>query len=168
MRILKIQRYKEFKDTPSKTAKLGHLGDGRTLGDVEVIEDDKVLFTCKSLEPAGPSTTEAMKDRRIPADMYTAVWEKSSTAGNKYSFGNELPLVYNDKVSKSRAIRIHVGNYGKDTLGCILLGASANDEKGTINNSVVTIKKLVDLWHGLAFKVEISEIQSKEENIKNG
>lgn len=164
MRILRINRYKEFKDTPNSKAKLGHNGDGRTLGNVELIDDDKVIFTCKSLEPAGPSTTEAMKDRRIPDGLYNVIWQKSTTSGNKYVQDNELPLVYNDKVSKSRAIRIHIGNYGKDTLGCILLGLTANDTKGTVNNSTAAIKKLVELWHPLPFKVEINEIPSKEEN----
>lgn len=164
MRILRIKRYKEFADTPNPKAKLGHNGDGRTLGDAEFIEDDKVVFTCKSLEPAGPSTTEARKDRRIPEGLYNVIWQKSTTAGNKYVQDNELPLVYNDKVSKARAIRIHIGNYGKDTLGCILLGLSANDTKGTINNSTAAIKKMVEMWHPLAFKVEIVEIAKGDNN----
>lgn len=162
MRILRIKRYKEFADTPDKNAKLSHKGDGRTLGDVEFLEDDKVVFTCKSLEPAGPSTTEARKDRRIPGGLYNVIWQKSTTAGNKYVQDNELPLVYNEKVSKVRAIRIHIGNYGKDTLGCILLGLTANDTKGTINNSTAAIKKMAEMWHPLAFKVEIKEIPTNE------
>lgn len=159
MRIMKIKRYKEFADTPNPKAKLGHNGDGRTLSNVTLEEDGKVVYTCKGLEPAGPSTLTPRKDRRIPADLYTAVWEPSTNAGSKIK--GKLPLVYNDKVSKSRFIRIHIGNYGKDTLGCQLLGESANDEKGTINNSTKAITKLIDLWYDLPFKVEITEI-SKE------
>lgn len=155
MRIMRIKRYKEFKDTPNSKAKLGHNGDGRTLSDVILEEDDKVVYTCKGLEPAGPSTLESRKDRRIPADLYTAIWEQSTTAGSKIR--GKLPLVYNDKVPKTRSIRIHIGNYGKDTLGCQLLGETANDVKGTINNSTAAITKLIDLWYELPFKVEITE-----------
>lgn len=159
MRIMRLKRYKEFADTPNPKAKLGHNGDGRTLSDVTLEEDGKVIYTCKGLEPAGPSTLESRKDRRIPADLYTAVWEPSTNTGSKIK--GKLPLVFNDKVSKNRRIRIHIGNYGKDTLGCQLLGESANDEKGTVNNSTKAITKLIDLWFDLPFKVEITEI-SKE------
>lgn len=159
MRIMRFKRFKEFKDTLNPKAKLGHNGDGRTLSEVVLEEDGKVIFECFGMEPAGPSTTEAKKDRRIPADLYTAIWEPSTAAGSKIK--GKLPLIYNDKVPKSRAIRIHIGNYGKDTLGCKLLGLGCNKETGTIHNSTAAIKKLIDLWYDLPFKIEITEI-SKE------
>jgi hypothetical protein len=37
-------------------------------------------------------------------------------------FERMLPLVYNDKVSMIRGIRMHAGNSAKDSSGCILVG----------------------------------------------
>lgn len=69
------------------------------------------------LEPPGPSTTQAGQRKRIPAGTYRIVWH----SGAKY---RGVVRLYNDQVPQSRAILIHVGNYPKDTDGCLLAGAT--------------------------------------------
>lgn len=56
------------------------------------------------------------KEKMIPCGEYNLNVSKSP------KFKRMLPLVYNDKVSMIRGIRIHVGNSVKDTSGCILVG----------------------------------------------
>ena len=52
----------------------------------------------------------------IPTGTYKLNVSKSP------KFERMLPLVYNDKVSMIRGIRIHAGNSAKDSSGCILVG----------------------------------------------
>ena len=54
------------------------------------------------IEPAGPSTTIAHLDRRIPAGTYKL---------NKNNGAKNGLRLYNDSVPETRAILIHVENY---------------------------------------------------------
>jgi|GEM_PF-2048585 len=68
------------------------------------------------LEPPGPSTSKANIDRRIPEGSYNL---------SQNSSGKEFPNNYklsNVMVSSSRGILIHLGNFPKDTHGCLLPG----------------------------------------------
>ncbi len=67
------------------------------------------------LEPAGPSTVEAQKDRRIPGGVYQLIHHKGTR------FPDAIKM-FNGHVSKDRAILIHPGNFPKDTEGCFLPG----------------------------------------------
>lgn len=78
------------------------------------------------LEPAGPSTKETKKDRRIPPGTYNLTWHY----GNKY---RNVVKLYNGDVPVDRAILIHGGNYAKDTEGCLLPGTGAT--KTSVSNS---------------------------------
>lgn len=73
------------------------------------------------LEPAGPSTAEAQKDRRIPGGVYQLV----------HHTGTRFPdaiKMFNGLVSKDRAILIHPGNFPKDTEGCFLPGVQSRKD----------------------------------------
>lgn len=71
----------------------------------------------------------------IPAGNYKIILSYSS------KFKRKLPEILN--VPFFTGIRIHRGNYPKDTLGCILVGF--NTKKGMVTSSTVTEKKLIAL-----------------------
>lgn len=56
------------------------------------------------------------KDKLLPYGEYSLVVNKSP------SFGRDLPLIFNDKIKKSRGFRIHAGNRASESRGCILVG----------------------------------------------
>jgi hypothetical protein len=106
------------------------------------------------LEPAGPSTKEAGKDRRIPPGAYNLVWHK----GQHWS---KVVKLYNEDVPIERAILIHSGNSGKDTEGCLIAGSGASGTYVTGSrvmlgriNSFLKSKKLRNV------QLVISEISS--------
>lgn len=138
MKKLIIYRYKEFNDA--------------TLGRFELISDGKKVLMGYSLEPAGPDTIEPNKDKRIPVGIYDAVWSASSQTG--VDIKGKLPLVFNENVSKDRLIRIHIGNTGKDTLGCILLGMNTTGT-AQILKSRAAMTKFCNLVFPDDFIVEI-------------
>lgn len=123
MLLLEIRRYKEGTDKDSTIGRF-------TLSD----ETGKVLQKGYTLEPAGPDTTEANKDRRIPAGVYNTKWYKSP------KYRDKLVNLYSKDVPIERRILIHIGNYGKDTLGCILLG-DGTDNKTMVTSSRSAINK---------------------------
>ena len=99
------------------------------------------------LEPAGPSTTDANKDRRIPEGVYNL---------KEYS-SNKFPdtfLLYNEDVSDSRKILYHIGNYGSDTEGCNLPGT--NKGYGAVYGSGQKFKEL----HSFIKKNGVSNIKT--------
>lgn len=120
--ILNITRFKEFDDF--------------TLGKLSLIQEDKEIFTCYTLEPKLEGN-EANKNLRIKADEYELSWHDSPR------FKERLPHIFNNSVAKHRYILIHAGNYVKDTKGCILVG-DRYDEMG-IYNSKATLRQLICL-----------------------
>ena len=86
------------------------------------IVNDAVLG---SLYVGGVKVSETLENKAnlIPCGEYNLNVSKSP------KFGRMLPLVYNDKVSMRRGIRIHVGNSVKDTSGCILVGFGRNGDR---------------------------------------
>lgn len=81
----------------------------RTLGTLEVMEGDKVLYRCLSLEL--PWNDNKRRTSCIPKGAYPIVWEYSN------SFKREL---YELKDVPNRdEVKIHGANYPKQLLGCI-------------------------------------------------
>ncbi len=73
------------------------------------------------MEPPGPSTTENGLDRRIPAGTYSI----SPFSGQEWE---NVYVLYNEDVPKSRGILLHPGNYPKDTKGCLMPGSSTKPD----------------------------------------
>ena len=103
-----------------------------TMGIFILTDKDKVLFTSNTLELLWEDNEFQISC--IPFGTYKCSPRTSEKFGKHY-------LV--EDVKDRDAILIHVGNYTKDTHGCILLG-----EKGTENTLVksrVTLDKLLKI-----------------------
>ena len=74
----------------------------------------------------------------IPAGMYKVIITYSNT------FKRKLPLIVN--VPAYTGVRIHRGNYAKDTFGCVLVGK--NTAKGMVLESAKTEVALMKLLEG--------------------
>lgn len=77
-------------------------------------------FICHTLENA---------IKAIPAGLYSIENSKSP------KFGRELPLLFSDKVSSRRGVRIHAGNTYQDSAACVLVGMKRDDAKERIDES---------------------------------
>ncbi len=99
------------------------------------------------LEPAGPSTTESGLDRRIPAGTYNL----KKNVGSKYGL-----RLYNNVVPQSRAILMHIGNYPKDTEGCLLPGSSIGHD--FVGGSGPVIQQIMNHFNRIGFNGAIITI----------
>lgn len=89
----------------------------QTLGNLFVIENNEVLFSCKTLEL--PYLNNACNISSIPQGKYELILEYSP------KFQRNLWSVEN--VPGRKGIRMHVGNYFTQIEGCILLGRDLFD-----------------------------------------
>ncbi|WP_157727328.1 DUF5675 family protein [Chryseobacterium taklimakanense] len=87
------------------------------------------------LEEKGPDTTVSGIEQRVPIGTYNLEWH----SGSKIKKGLKL---YNDVVSKSRAILIHSGNTANDTEGCLIAGSSKS--KDFVGGSRAKLKEIFD------------------------
>lgn len=92
-------------------------------------------FLCNTLEPAWRNNA---RNTAIP----TGIYQVRVTYSEK--FKRNLPLIF--PVKDRSGIRIHRGNYPRDTQGCLLPGE--NTKKGAVLNSTkyeeLIIKKLLE------------------------
>lgn len=53
-----------------------------------------------------------------------------------------------ENVPNRTAVQIHIGNYTKDTEGCILVGTGAKTEDCSVQNSSLAYSKLKEAFYG--------------------
>lgn len=114
--------------------------DGKqTLGILYVVEDNKIIFTAKTLEL--PYKNNNNKISCIPEGEYKVTKRKTKHSRFKYEH-----LLIND-VPNRDYILIHGANYYTDLLGCIALGDQFKDINGDnlddVLNSLNTLRKLL-------------------------
>ena len=78
---------------------------------------------------------------RMPAGTYLVKVTQSPDLGYR------CPEVLG--VPGRTGIRIHIGNFGKDTLGCVLVGLDATSDHLAVEHSTVAFKSLMDWIDGL-------------------
>lgn len=122
-----------------------------TIGELRI---NKFNFSCYCLERPGPDTITPNMRKRIPTGVYSV--KKHKTRLNKelgWAF-----VLFNEKVPASRYILIHIGNYPKNTDGCILLGTSKGNN--SVHNSTSAIKQFYGLFENIAIdkiKIQIED-----------
>lgn len=122
------------------------------IGDLSI---DEVFFS-NTLEDTDRGLTSDMTDGQIkeikqkgitaiPTGRYKVVMNVQSPKFSKYKqyefCKGYLPRLVD--VPGYKGVLIHIGNYPKDTDGCILVGK--NTVKGAVMNSTATFKKLYDI-----------------------
>lgn len=122
------------------------------IGDLSI---DKVFFS-NTLEDTDRGLTSDMSDEEIkeikqkgitaiPTGRYKVVMNVQSPKFSKYKqyefCKGYLPRLVD--VPGYEGVLIHIGNYPKDTDGCILVGK--NTVKGAVMESTATFKKLYDI-----------------------
>ncbi|EJY7312162.1 hypothetical protein OHD94_001827 [Campylobacter jejuni] len=128
-----------------------YTGKTCVIGKFKVLDDDKILFECFSLEE-DKEGLESGKDLRIPEGNYNLKRHSPSRFENTLRSitkkDDTMINVYNDDVPSSRAILIHWGNTDKDTQGCILLGLTKDNNNESVGQSRQACKEFYDLMHG--------------------
>lgn len=130
-----------------------------TLGKIDVIDlqdkQQKVLYSCYSLERGGASTDESGTARRIVSRDYELEWTDTARNGNlakkypKFKCQNgrnkALWLTCDSVLPKfrNRRILLHIGCFFKDSLGCILLGRKQG--KDCLYESVEAVREFYEL-----------------------
>lgn len=113
------------------------------LGNLFVLENEKILFQCKTLEL--PWRNNSSKNSCIPPGIYTAKFEYSNNFKEK--------LWELKKVPGRAEIKIHVANYVSQLRGCIAVGESHQnidaDSVPDIAGSRKTLEKLHKILEGL-------------------
>lgn len=122
------------------------------IGDLSIDE----IFFSNTLEDTDRGLTSDMTDEQIkeikqkgitaiPTGRYKVVMNIQSPKFSKYKqyefCKGYLPRLVD--VPGYKGVLIHIGNYPKDTDGCILVGK--NTVKGAVMNSTATFKKLYDI-----------------------
>ncbi|EOI0599488.1 DUF5675 family protein [Campylobacter jejuni] len=129
-----------------------YTGKTCVIGKFKVLDDDKILFECFSLEE-DKEGLESGKDLRIPEGNYNLRRHTPSRFENTLreitgKNDDEMINVYNNEVPSSRAILIHWGNTDKDAQGCILLGLTKDNNNESVGQSRQACKEFYDLMHG--------------------
>jgi hypothetical protein len=104
------------------------------------IDKDFECFTIEDEE----RTIKIKGETRIPDGRYKVVLRKEGGFNRRYGdkFGDfHKGMLWVKDVPGFEYILIHIGNDDDDTAGCLLLGKSADSEKGFIGGSTSAYKK---------------------------
>lgn len=73
------------------------------------------------------------KDKLIPCGHHTLSVTKSP------KFKRDLALIHSDAIPSSRGIRLHAGNRADQSLGCVLVGMSRDNDRLADSKTAETI-----------------------------
>jgi hypothetical protein len=88
------------------------------------------------LEPEGPSTYSANRNKRIPDDSYNLAAHTSSASVNRGKEGRKwigYPKIYNSQLSPGRGILLHYGTNRKWSVGCLVVGSELSYNNGDVS-----------------------------------
>lgn len=119
-------------------------------------EKDEVIFHCKTLEL--PWRNNERRVSRIPDGTYQAIKHQSPKFGNS---------IWIQNVPDRSEILIHLGNYNRDTLGCILVGKEFIDIDGDGQYDVTASKVTMDELYALASNNLTVEIRNRYGQFKD-
>ena len=131
-----------------------------TFGKLSVLNSEgKEILNCVSLEPKGASSDEANLNLRIMPRSYKLKYSPTSVCLPEVCEKKGI-LLFSDEVAgfEDRRIFFHIGNFAKDTQGCILLGEQEQDN--SILNSQSAIKRFYKLIESLG--IDTCELEIKE------
>ena len=110
----------------------------RSLSTLTLYRGGKAVYTCRALELPWKDNQRGVSC--IPLGLYPVRHYQSATRGH---------ILAVDNVPGRQLIRVHPGNYTKDTEGCILPGTAFGDADGDghrdVLNSRVAMNALLDL-----------------------
>jgi len=119
-----------------------------TIGTLTMRYEDKVIFSCKTLEPKWDGNKKNVSC--IPPGEYAVETYSSSKYPNVYEVQN---------VPGRSKILFHAGNYYSNTEGCILVGEKIGDINGDgvvdVNNSNVTLSAMKEATRYYGFNLTI-------------
>lgn len=122
--------------------------------DVQATEGELYIdneFAGYTLEP--PRLDPPAKPRAIPCGTYDLTWAFSP------KHGQFVPLVEN--VPDFEGVEIHIGNYPKDTLGCLLVGeVRGNDMIGQSTPAIQAVWAKVQAAFGAQQSMTITYTES--------
>lgn len=120
--------------------------DKSTIGVLVAQSASFIRLTAYSLEP--PIRTDDVKPRAIPVGVYKVTLYQSPKRGYKVALLHD--------VAGFEAIEIHIGNFPKDTEGCILLGNHRGPDE--VLDSEVIFQKLMALLEEAESNGEVNTI----------
>ena len=110
-------------------------GKTQTLGELDIWEDDKHLFHCKTIELEVDKNKK--RDDAIPYGDYKVIKRNSPKYGDHFHILN---------VPNRSYILIHAANYSRQLLGCVVVGQKHIDIDGDglkdVTSSRATMERL--------------------------
>lgn len=115
------------------------------------VKGDKAILGKLYLNGAIVCYTLENAAKAIPTGLYMVQNSKSP------KFNRELPLIWNENVSSTRGVRIHVGNTVASSSGCILVGIGRDTKKQSLTESALAEKMVTMLCRNVTEFIIIDE-----------